>query len=412
MRQSKLFTKATKELPKDEASFNAQTLIRAGFIDKVSAGVYSFLPLGLRVHNKICQIIREEMEAIGGQEILMPALTPKELWQKTGRWDSFEALFRLAGLDKKEYALGATHEEVVTPLVQKHTFSYKELPVYVYQIQTKFRNELRPKAGLIRGREFSMKDLYSFHANQEDLDKYYQAVKEAYFKICRRCGLAEITYFTYASGGDFSKYSHEFQNLAKNGEDTIYICDRCKVAVNQEIIEEQKVCPICQNKDLRKERAIEVANIFKLGTRFSQAFGFTYLDKNGREKAVEMGCYGFGPSRTLATIVETHHDERGIIWPAEVAPYQIHLIALEDNEKVRKIAERVYRDCQQAGREVLYDDREKRPGEKFAEADLIGIPIRLLVSQKTIAEDSVEMKERQSEKSELIKIKEIVKRLS
>lgn len=402
MKQSKLFTKTTKEYPKDETSFNAQVLIKAGFIDKLSAGIYSFLPLGLRVHNKICNIIREEMDKIGGQEILMPALTPKELWQKTDRWKNFDVLFKVKGSDKKEYALGATHEEVITPLAGKHIFSYKELPVYIYQIQTKFRNELRAKAGLIRGREFSMKDLYSFHTNQKDLDEYYEKVKEAYFKIFERCGLKEITYLTFASGGAFSKYSHEFQTLTEKGEDTIFICEKCKIAINQELIEEQKACPQCQGKDFKEEKAIETANIFKLGTRFSKPFNLQFSDEKGNKQDVLMGCYGFGPSRTMGTIVEVHHDEKGIIWPEEIAPFKVHLISLDK----AKEADKLYNDLKDKV-EILYDDRDKSAGEKFADADLIGIPYRLIVSQKTLEKDSVELKKRNEEKTELVKLDNI-----
>jgi prolyl-tRNA synthetase len=268
MRQSRLFTKTIKELPKDETSYNAQVLIRAGFIDKTGAGIYAYLPLGLKVLNKICNIIREEMNQIGGQEILMPALTPKEAWVTTKRWDNFDALFKLTGLENKEYALGATHEEIVTPLAKKFIFSYRELPLAVYQIQTKFRNEKRAKAGLIRGREFSMKDLYSFHASQEDLDVYYEKVKAAYFKIYERLGLSAETYLTYSSGGAFSKYSHEFQTLTAAGEDHIFICEKCRVAVNREIINDLKACPECGNKKLREEKAVEVGNIFQLARVF------------------------------------------------------------------------------------------------------------------------------------------------
>lgn len=416
MRQSKLFTKTIKELPKDETSFNAKELIRAGFIDKLAAGVYSFLPLGLRVHNKICRIIREEMDAIGGQEILMPALIPKEAWATTNRWENFEALFRLVGGDKKEYGLGATHEEVVTPLVKKFVFSYKDLPTAVYQIQTKFRNELRPKAGLIRGREFSMKDLYSFHTDEKDLDKFYEIVEKSYFKILKRCGLGGLTYLTYALGGTFSKYSHEFQTLAKTGEDTIYICKKCKIAINKEIIEEQKVCPKCQKKDFTEEKAVEVGNIFKLGVRFSKPFGFAYMDKKGGKRDVIMGCYGLGPSRVMGTIVEVCHDERGIIWPEEIAPFVASLLKIKTkNEKLKvdKVADKIYEDLEKAGVEVLYDDREDvSAGEKFAEADLIGCPYRLVVSEKTLAKDSVEVKKRDEKEVEIVKISEIAKRIT
>lgn len=407
MKQSQLFTKTTKQTPKDETSFNAQVLSKAGFIDKLSAGVYSFLPLGLRVHNKICRIIREEINAIGGQEILMPALTPKAVWQKTGRWQTFDALFKLTGFDKKEYALAATHEEIITPLAAKHLFSGKDLPVYIYQIQTKFRNELRAKAGLLRGREFSMKDLYSFHSSEKDLDNYYQTVQKAYFKILKRCGLAETTYLTLAGGGAFSRYSHEFQTLAENGEDTIYLCEKCRQAVNEELIEEQRTCPKCGANDLRKEKAIEVANIFKLGTRFSKPFGLKFTDEKGNKRDVIMGCYGFGPSRTMGTVAEICHDDRGIIWPEEIAPFKVHLLVLD---KAEKEAEKIYDDLSKNGVETLFDERDKSAGEKFAEADLIGIPFRLVVSEKTLGRDSVELKKRDRQETELVKLSEVIKR--
>ncbi|MFA7087785.1 MAG: aminoacyl--tRNA ligase-related protein [Patescibacteria group bacterium] len=407
MRQSQLFIKTVKELPKDETSYNAQALIRAGFVDKVGAGIYSYLPLGKRVLDKICRVIREEINAIGGQEILMTALVPKENWETSGRWDSFDALFRLAGNDQREYALGATHEEIVTPLGKKFIFSYKDLPFGIYQIQTKFRNEKRAKAGLLRGREFLMKDLYSFHADQADLDNYYEAATKAYFKIFERLGLGEKTYLTYASGGSFSKYSHEFQTLATAGEDLIYICDKCHIAVNKEIIAEQNVCPLCGNKELREDKAIEVGNIFKLGTKFSEPFEVKYKDAAGKEQMVIMGCYGIGPSRVLGTIVELYHDDKGIVWPEEIAPFKIHLISLNENEA----AEKIYENLVQSGTEVLYDDRDLSAGEKFADADLIGCPYRLVVSKKTLAAESVEIKNRSAEKGELVKIKELADKL-
>ncbi len=410
MRQSKLFTKTIKEIPSDETSFNAQILIRAGFVDKLSAGIYTFLPLGLRVHKKICDIIREEMNAIGAQEILMPALTPREIWEKTKRWNNFDALFKLVGVDNKEYALGATHEEVITPLAQKYIFSYKDLPVYIYQIQNKFRNEKRAKAGLIRGREFSMKDLYSFHTDKNDLDSYYEVVKKAYFRIFKRCGLGDITYLTYSSGGAFSKYSHEFQTLTKAGEDIIYICDNCQVAINREIIDEQKVCPECGRENLREEKSVEVGNIFKLGSRFSDSFGFKYTDENGKQKEVIMGCYGIGPSRLMATIVEIHNDEKGIIWPKEVAPFLVHLLYLKSaKEEVKNTAEDLYRKFNQANIEVLFDDREDvGAGVKFVDADLIGCPVRIVISEKTINQSKAEIKKRDSKEIILIDIEDVV----
>jgi prolyl-tRNA synthetase len=412
MRQSQLFTKITRELPKDETSFNAQILIRAGFVDKLAAGIYTYLPLGLRVLNKISNIIREEMEAIGGQELLMPGLTPKDNWVTTGRWEKFDALFRLTGGDEREYALGATHEEVVTPLAQKHTFSYKELPFAVYQIQTKFRNELRAKAGLIRGREFLMKDLYSFHADEEDLNRYYKIAQKAYFRVFERVGLLDRTYLTFASGGAFSKYSHEFQTVTEAGEDTIYICDNCQIAINAEIIEEQPGCPNCDKTELREAGAVEVGNIFKLRSRFSEAFDFKFTDEQGGRKIVEMGCYGIGPSRLMGTVVEVHHDDRGIIWPEAIAPFKIHLISLSTrpDDHVSEAANKLYVDMVNAGVEVLYDDRAGlSAGEKFAGADLIGCPIRLVVSERSLKDGSVEMKRRNEQEAVLVKLDKIVK---
>jgi len=407
MKQSELFTRTTKELPKDETSYNAQALIRAGFIDKAAAGVYSYMPLGKRVLDKICRIIREEMDAIGGQEILMTSLIPKENMEATNRWDNFDVLFRLIGGDKKEYALGATHEEIVTPLVKKYIYSYKDLPFGVYQIQTKFRDEKRVKAGLLRGREFLMKDLYSFHTSQEDLDSYYDKATEAYKKIYNRLGLGETTYFTYASGGTFAKYSHEFQTLAEAGEDLIYICEKCHIAINKEIIAEQDSCPLCGNKELSEKKAIEVGNIFKLGTKFSSAFNMTYMDAEGKEQTPVMGCYGIGPSRVMGTIVETFNDEKGIIWPKAVAPFSVHLVSLNQNEQ----AEKVYDDLRAAGFDVLFDDRDKAAGEKFADADLIGCPVRLLISAKTLEKQSVEMKYRSESESKLILLSELINNL-
>jgi prolyl-tRNA synthetase len=408
MRQSQLFTRTIKELPKDETSFNAQTLIRAGFIDKVAAGVYSFLPLGLRVLNKIREIIREEMEAVGGQEISMTAFASKEMWTATGRFETMDVLFKLAGSDQKEYVLNPTHEEVVTPLASKFVTSYKDLPFSVFQIQTKFRNEKRAKAGLMRGREFLMKDLYSFHATQEDLDNYYEKVLVSYTRIFDRVGLGNLTYMTYASGGTFSKYSHEFQTITEAGEDIIYSCEKCKMAINKEIIDDQNTCPKCGSADLKTQKAVEVGNIFKLGTKYSTPFDLSYMDASGQKQTVIMGCYGIGLSRVMGTIVEVCHDDKGIIWPETVAPFKIHLISLNQNEK----AEEIYHNLTSAGFEVLFDDRDKGAGEKFADADLIGCPIRLVLSAKTLEKSSVEMKYRQETESKLVALTDLITNLS
>lgn len=403
MKQTQLFTKTIKELPKDETSFNAQTLIRAGFIDKTAAGIYSFLPLGWRVMNKIRDIIRQEMEAISGQEISMPALSPKDNWQATGRWDDLDILFKTSASDNKEYALNPTHEEIVTPLAKKFITSYRELPFSVFQIQTKFRNEKRAKAGVLRGREFLMKDLYSFHSDQADLDAYYEKATLAYYKIFERCGLKDKTFLTYASGGSFSKWSHEFQTLAEAGEDIIYLCPKCKIAVNKEVIAEQNTCPKCNNKDLQEEKSIEVGNIFKLGTRFSEPFNLNYQAKDGSKQAVIMGCYGIGLSRILGTVVEVSHDDRGIIWPEEIAPYKVHLLSLNENEK----ADKIYEDLLTAGVEVLYDNREVSAGEKFADSDLIGCPYRLIISSKSLASGGGELKKRDNKDSEIISLNNV-----
>lgn len=416
MLQSLLFYKTTKEISEEEKSVNARLLVRAGFVDKLMAGVYSYLPLGLRVLNKIKNIIREEMNAIGGQEILMPALTPKENWTRTGRWDSIDVLFKLEGSGGKEYALGSTHEEIVTPLVKKMVNSYKDLPLAVYQIQDKFRDEPRAKSGLLRGREFSMKDLYSFHADEANLDSYYEKSKDAYLKIFHRLGLDAIV--VEASGGTFSKYSHEFQVLTESGEDIIFYCEKCRYAQNREVAEIKAgdKCPKCGGK-ITEGKAIEVGNIFKLKTKFSEAFDLNFLDKEGKKKFAIMGCYGIGPSRVMGSIVEVSHDERGIVWPKEVAPFDVHLIAIfgKDDKKNKEIcaeASGVYESLQKAGFEVLYDDRkEASAGVKLAESDLLGIPTRLVVSEKTLVKDSVEVKKRDSKDVKLVKLNQIVKLL-
>ena len=371
------------------------------------AGVYTFLPLGFKVLQNIEKIIREEMENVGGQEILMPALQPKDNWEKTGRWDTYDTLFRFTSyFSKIDYVLGPTHEEIISPLGQKNIFSYKDLPLYVFQIQNKFRDEKRAKSGILRSREFLMKDLYSFHTDEKDLEEYYEKVKEVYFKIFKRAGIGDSTYLTFASGGAFSKYSHEFQTLTSAGEDTIFLCKDCKVAVNREIIDEQNKCPQCGKSDFSEETSIEVGNIFKLGTRFSEPFGLKYKDNAGNEKNVIMGCYGIGLNRLMGTIVEVHNDEKGIIWPESVAPYNVHLIEI----KKREDGDKIYEVLKKEGVEVLFDDRGVSPGEKFSDADLIGIPYRFVVSEKN--GDKIEVKKRGEEKAELLSLEEALKLIS
>ena len=409
MRYSKLFSKTSKTVPHDADSANAKFLVQGGFVHQEAAGVYSYLPLGLKVLRNIEQVIREEMEEVGGQEISMSVLHPKENWVKTDRWDNMDVLFRLKGAGEKDYALGPTHEEIVTPLVQDYVFSYKDLPTAVFQIQTKFRNEPRAKSGILRGREFSMKDLYSFHVSQEDLDRYYDEVKASYFKIFERLGFdPKITYLTYASGGAFSKYSHEYQILSDVGEDHIYTCDKCRVAVNREILDDQNTCPECGNKDLTEKKGIEVGNIFKLGTKFSDSFKFKCTDNQGMMQPVVMGCYGIGPSRIMGSLVEIFSDENGVMWPKSVAPYQVHMISLGNDENVTKEAEKLYDDLKKAGITVLFDDRDERAGAKFKDADLIGIPLRLVVSSRTLEKGGVEWKERNKSDAEEVKLGEVV----
>lgn len=396
MRQSQLFTKTQKEAPADEVAKNAKLLIRAGFVDKLQAGVYTYLPLGLRVLKNIENIIREEMNSAGGQEILMPSLQPKENWQATGRWDTMDDLYKVSDSSGRENALGPTHEEIVVPLVKQFVSSYRDLPFATYQFQNKFRMELRAKSGILRGREFIMKDMYSFHTNEADMIAYYEKMKGVYANVFARVGIGATTFLTFASGGSFSKYSHEFQTITSAGEDTIYICDKCRVAVNNEIIEDQKhACPLCGEKNLRTETSVEVGNIFELKTRFSAPFNLSYKDEDGKDQPVVMGCYGIGLGRVLGTVVEVLADEKGLVWPGAISPFGVHLVELGgSDDTVRKEAQKLYDELTSKGIEVLWDDRDLRAGEKFADSDLIGIPLRVVVSSKTIASESFEIKNR------------------
>ena len=407
MRQSHLATKTRKEAPADEVANNAKLLIRAGFIDKLGAGVYTYLPLGLRVLKNIENVIRRAMNAAGGQEILMPSLQPKENWEKTGRWNTMDDLYKVKDSSGRENALGPTHEEVVVPLATQLVSSYKDLPLYLYQIQNKFRMELRAKSGLLRGREFMMKDLYSFHATEEDLEAYYEKMKGVYHNIFEAVGLGGMTRLTFASGGSFSKYSHEFQTVTPAGEDTIYLCESCRVAVNKEIIAEQNVCPECGNKELKEERSIEVGNIFNLKTKFSDAFGLTYKDNAGAEQKVLMGCYGIGLSRVMGAVAEVLSDERGLLWPQSIAPFSVHLLSLGKDAE----AEVLYEALRAKGIEVLYDDRDVSAGEKFADSDLIGIPLRMVVSKKSLEAGGIEVKKRLEKEAEILTKEELFNRL-
>lgn len=423
MRQSQLFGKTLRESPKDEVSANAKLLERGGFVYKTMAGVYDYLPLGLRVLQKINEIIRQEMNAIGGQEILLSALQPKERWEKTGRWETMrEVMYEFKDNSGRELGLATTHEEALAEIGLRSIHSYKDLPVSVYQIQTKFRDEPRAKSGVIRGREFLMKDLYSFHANLDDLDRFYAIADKAYRKIFARCGLEY--YFTEASGGTFTKeFTHEYQVLSEAGEDWIVYCQECRYAQNKEIsaLKEGEKCLKCGSA-VKIGKSIEVGNIFKLGTKFSEAFGLNYSDEKGAKKPVVMGSYGIGSSRLLGTIAEIHHDERGLVWPETVAPFKVHLLALGGG---KKSAEKLYKTLLARqnfakqnlgglakGVEVLYDDRdEKSAGEKFADADLIGIPWRAIISEKTLQEKAVELKQRSEKEAKIISEKELLKKI-
>jgi len=411
MLYSQLFGKTSKNITVDADSINAQLLSRAGFIQKQLSGVYNYLPLGLKVLRKIQQIIRQEMDTIGGQEILMPVLSQEKSWITTKR-HQMPVLFHLQSQAGTSLVLNPTHEEVVTPLVKKHTLSYKDLPVSVYQIQDKFRDEPRAKSGLLRGREFNMKDLYSFHKDSKDLDSFYQLAQKAYFKIFSRLEL-KPTVLTFSSGGSFSKYSHEFQTISPTGEDTIHYCPKCQIAVNKEIISEQSSCPQCDNHKLELKKSIEVGNIFKLGDKFSSAFNFSYQDKRGKTHPVVMGCYGIGPSRIMGAIAETSHDKNGLIWPASVAPYQVHLLGLDlFAPEIKKQADKLYRQLQKQNTEVLYDDRVNvSAGAKFADADLIGIPIRLVISQRSLQKGGLELKYRHSDKSGILSVDQVITKI-
>jgi len=398
MKQSKLFTKTRKEAPKDEVSQNAQLLLRAGFIHKEMAGVYSYLPLGLRVFNKIVEVIREEMNCIGGQELHFAALQDPELWKKTDRWsdEKVDVWFKSELSAGGEVGLGWTHEEVATMIMRDHVSSYRDLPFYAYQFQTKFRNELRAKSGLMRTREFVMKDLYSFSRTEEEHQAFYEKCAEAYAKIFDRVGLSHVTYRTFASGGAFSKYSHEFQTVCDSGEDTIYVAPEKRIAVNKEVLEDSVLKDLgLLREELLERKAIEVGNIFSLGTRFSDALGLTFKDESGADVPVIMGSYGIGPGRLMATVAEIYSDEKGILWPRAIAPFQIHLVEVSaQNSETKAWAEELYKKLTAAGIEVLYDDRDLRAGEKFVDADLIGIPYRVVVSDRNLAERKIEILDR------------------
>ncbi len=395
MRQTRLFTKTRREAPADEQAKNAELLIRGGYVHKEMAGVYSYLPLGLRVLNNIIEIIREEMNAIGGEELLLTTLQNPENWKTSGRWSDevIDVWFKTKLKNGGELGLGTTHEEPITALMTEHISSYRDLPIYAYQFQNKFRNETRAKSGIMRGREFLMKDLYSFNASPESHEAFYKKAQEAYVRIFSRVGIGELTYRTFASGGAFSEFSEEFQTLSNAGEDLIYIDEEKKIAFNKEVLTDEVLKKFdVKRETLVEKKAIEVGNIFHLGTRFSEVLGLVFTDESGERKPVIMGGYGLGPTRLLGTIVEVLSDEKGIVWPQSVAPFKVHLLALGNtDEKVRTYADALYDDMTEKGIEVLYDDREVRAGEKFAESDLLGIPWRVIVGKDVIKSGEIEV---------------------
>ena len=418
MKYSQLFAETTKQDPRNEVSTNAKLLIRAGFVRKEVAGVYNFLPMGLRVLNKIANIVREEMNACGGQELLLSALQNSQNWKQTSRWKSFDALFKVKSQYKMEYALGPTHEEVLVPMVGEFVSSYRDLPLYLYQIQNKFRDEPRAKSGLLRGREFLMKDLYSFHTDEAAMFAFYEKMKKVYQVTFKRMGLETIE--TKAAGGTFSKFSHEYQVICESGEDEIIYCPGGDYAENSEIAtaKEGQEC-VLGHGPLKKVKTIEVGNIFPLKDKFSKAFNLTFKNSRGRDQLVMMGCYGIGISRAMGAIVEVFHDEAGIIWPEQVAPFAAHLLTIDNSQLTIDKGREIYEKLTKAKIEVLWDDREDvSAGEKFADCDLIGIPVRLVVSEKTLRQDSgqagkgkVEWKERDKQDAETIGLEEAIKRL-
>lgn len=416
MRQSQLFTKTRKEAPKDEVAKNAQLLIRAGYIHKEMAGVYDLLPLGLRVVEKIKQIVREEMNRIGAQEMLMSSMQRKELWEQTDRWDDekvdvwFKSVLKSGG----EIGFGWSHEEPITDMMKLYVASYRDLPAYVYQFQTKLRNELRAKSGIMRGREFLMKDMYSYSVSEKEHKKFYEATIEAYHRVFERVGLGSRTFLTFASGGAFTQFSHEFQTLTDAGEDVIYLDRKKKVAINKEVLTPEVMKQLgVKESDLEEVKAAETGNIFSFGDIKSSQLGLHFKDEKGKEKGVILGSYGIGITRVMGVLVEIFSDEKGIVWPKEVSPYPVHLIAITGgNEQVVQEADHYYEMLQGHGIEALYDDRDVRAGEKFADADLIGIPTRVVISEKTMAEGGAEVGKREDGSKTIVSESNILDYLS
>ncbi len=411
MRLSQNFTKTLREAPADEVALNAQLLIRAGFVYKVMAGSYVYTPLGLKVLENIKQIVREEMNAIGGQELIMTALQRKETWEGTGRWDDevVDVWFKTRLKDDTEIGLAWSHEEAIIEMMKQYVKSYKDLPARVYQFQTKFRNELRAKSGIMRGREFVMKDMYSMHATAEDCDAYYDTVIEAYKRIYERLGLGASTFVTFASGGAFTKFSHEFQTICTAGEDTLYVNADQTVAVNEEVLDAASTELGIDKTSLTPVVSAEVGNIFKFGTEKSEKMDFTYAGEDGKQHPVYLASYGVGVTRVMGVVVEKFADEKGIVWPEQIAPAKVYLVQI--GKESAGLADELYEELQAKGIEVIYDDRDERPGTKFADAELIGIPYRVTVSDRLSAEEKFEFTPRATGVTELLTHDELLAKL-
>lgn len=410
MRVSRLFTKTSKTAPADEVAKNAQLLIRAGFVHKEMAGVYAFLPLGLRVLENIKQIVREEMNAAHGQEVTMTTLQPRDIFEKTDRWDDkkVDNWFKTKLVNGTELGMGLTHEEPIVDMLSGYISSYKDLPISVYQIQTKFRNELRAQAGLLRGREFIMKDMYSFSRSQEEHEAVYERVAEAYAKVYERLGIGDITYRTYADGGIFTKrFSDEFQMLSSIGEDTIYVDEGNKIAVNKEVIDDPRLDSYAINKERLVERtAIEVGNIFPLESKYTDALGVYYTDESGQKQSIIAGCYGIGVSRLVGALAEHFADDKGLVWPENIAPYKAYLVSI--GEKGKAEADKLYDELTAKGAQILYDDRDERPGAKFADSELLGIPHRITVSDRLIENNQYEYTRRAGGETSILTRDEVI----
>ncbi len=413
MRVSKLFTKTSKNIPADEVAKNAQLLIRAGYIHKEMAGVYTYLPLGKIVLDKIIQIIREEMNAVGGNEMSMTTLQHKDTWIASGRWDDkvMDVWFKTKLANGSEVGLAPTHEEPLTKLMKNFIHSYKDLPVYPYQFQIKFRNELRSKSGLMRGREFWMKDLYSFSRNKDEHEVFYEKMAEAYNKVYGRFGLGDITYKTFASGGSFSKYSHEFQTISDIGEDKIYVHEGKKLAINEEVYNDEVLADLgIERSELIEKMAVEVGNIFTLGTKFSDALDLKYTDEDGSIKSVFMGSYGIGPSRIMGLIAEHFSDEKGLVWPENVAPFKVYLVRIGGDTSI-EAADKLYDELASKDVDVLYDDRDVHAGQKFADSELLGIPFRVTISDRLIEAGEFEVVERKNGDKKLLTYDQLLAKL-